>query len=92
MEEIIKHEHNGKDYPRVKFKNLDGVFAGSSAFSSATSKQVLDSRIAATDYVVVIPTAAPSGKWYVSVAAGSFTVTSDASEATTTFNYLIYKA
>lgn len=68
---------------RATFKHGSDTFA-----SGGTTKVVTDAFITANTLVIVSPTQTKIGSWSVASAAGSFTITSDATEtATVTFDW-----
>jgi len=68
---------------KALFKNGTGTFT-----SGGTTYQVTDSFITATTMVIVSPTQVKIGNWSVVSTAGSFTITSDATEtADVTFDW-----
>ena len=68
---------------KALFKSSTGTFA-----SGSTTYQVTDAFITAATLVFVNPTQTPIGAWSVSSTAGSFTITSTATEtATRTFDW-----
>lgn len=58
--------------------------------TTGTTHTVTDVRVKANSHIVIMHTSAYAGRWFITVSAGSFLITSsDAESAGATFRYLI---
>jgi len=97
--QIPTHTHNGVDSLKVSFTDLNiplntinsirPIHSGTFASGSTTYTQT-DSTVTASSIIDVYAQATPVGTWSVSSSAGSFTITSTATEsANVAFKYFI---
>ena len=64
--------------------------ASQSWTTAGNTHTVTDANIRTTSFIVIMHTSAHNGRWYVTISAGSFVITSsDAEETSATFKYLI---
>lgn len=56
---------------------------------SGNTVTVTNGKITTRSVVVIMPISQPAGRWFVTVAAGSFIVTSSDAEVNATFKYLL---
>lgn len=60
-------------------------------WSAGNTHTVTDPDVKENSFILVMPTAAVAGRWYVTVSNGSFLITSsDVEAAGATFHYLIF--
>ena len=58
-------------------------------WTSGNSVTVTNAKVTTRNIVLLMPISQPAGRWYVTVSAGSFTVTSSDAESNATFKYLL---
>jgi len=58
-------------------------------WASGNTKTVTDAHVRAGSLIVLMPTSLPAGRWYITVSAGSFIITSSDAESNATFKYRI---
>ena len=61
----------------------------SQTWASGNTKTITDAHVKANSNIMIMHTSLPAGRWYVTVSAGSFTITSSDAESNATFTYVI---
>lgn len=85
----VGHQSPGSQLPPLQYKILNTQLWAITGNTDA----VTDPYVFSNSIILIMPTSAYAGRWYVTIpaAGGSFTVTSSASEAatTTTYSYIV---
>lgn len=80
------NRNHAEHFSSFKYDDVEG---SSETWASGNTKAITNAAIRANSFIVIMHTSSPAGRWYVTPAAGSLTITSSDAETNATFKYRI---